>query len=70
MKTVLLLANTGLGDHISSTIPLAREICKTHKVHCLTCNIHGYKILRHLPYFESCIFTDNLTWGLNKKTKS
>ena len=76
MKKALLLANTGLGDHVALTMPLAREIHKTHKVHCLTHNKHGYRIIRHLSCLESCIQTNNLSmdylfgWELDEKLVS
>ena len=59
-NTALILANTGLGDHIALTIPLAREVSKTNQVNCLTHSLHGCKLLRHAVPLASCIHTDNL----------
>ena len=62
MEKTLILANNGIGNHICSTLVLAKALSRTSDVHGLFNRHEGYLLLRHTPYFKSCTLSRNMEY--------
>ena len=55
MNVLLVGPTYGIGDHITTTLIIARNLSATSRVHGLFFNTEGYHLMRQTPYFSSCI---------------
>lgn len=53
---VLVFGQDAIGDHISNVLPTAKALHEVgHKVDGVFHNLHGYRLMRETPYFETCL---------------
>ena len=56
-KKILLLANRGLGDHVSSIV-IAKNLSKGNYLHGIFSNLHGFNLIKQTPYLSSYSLLD------------